>query len=152
MRHRALITAMLVHLLERPLPDNARSASAILHAAVAQIAFLRVPDSAAVNLAVAAAQADPQAKRYAGLVNAVMRRMAREHLALRAELAPTVDEAPQWLLAALTADYGADTARAILAAHATEPPLDLSVKADPQVWADALDAVLLPTGTCTLGP
>ena len=34
------------------------------------------------------------------------------------------------------AHYGEATARAIAAAHAQEPALDLTVKSDPQAWAD----------------
>ena len=52
----------------------------------AQILFLDVPDHAAVDLAVRLAQADRRAAHYAGLVNAVLRRVARDGTARLAEL------------------------------------------------------------------
>jgi 16S rRNA (cytosine967-C5)-methyltransferase len=46
-----------------------------------------------------------------------------------------------------THGYGDAAARAIAAMHAVEPPLDLSVKADPEAWAARLHGRVLPTGT-----
>jgi 16S rRNA (cytosine967-C5)-methyltransferase len=46
-----------------------------------------------------------------------------------------------------TATYGTETARAIAAAHAQEPALDLTVKNDPARWAAALGGRVLSTGT-----
>ena len=42
------------------------------------------------------------------------------------------------------------TARAIAAAHRCEPTLDLSVKSDPQRWAERLGGIVLPTGSVRL--
>src|SRR5205823_2680327 len=44
-------------------------------------------------------------------------------------------------------NYGADTARAIAIAHGQEPPLDLTVKADAESWAQRLRGHVLPTGS-----
>ena len=52
LRHRMTIAGLLARRLEKPLPPNATALSHILHAAAAQILFLDVPDSAAVDLAV----------------------------------------------------------------------------------------------------
>jgi 16S rRNA (cytosine967-C5)-methyltransferase len=154
LRHRGTIAALLSAMIERPLPPEAKSVMHILHAAVAQIALLRVPASAAVNLAVEAAQADVQARRYAPLVNGVLRRLTREgESSVQAAFDAAAEHAvnaPHWLLAALAADYGAGQARAILAAHLHEAPLDLTVKSDPAHWADALGGVVLATGTVRL--
>jgi 16S rRNA (cytosine967-C5)-methyltransferase len=43
--------------------------------------------------------------------------------------------------------YGAETARAIAAAHAQEPALDFTVKTDPEHWARAFGGRVLPTGS-----
>jgi 16S rRNA (cytosine967-C5)-methyltransferase len=43
--------------------------------------------------------------------------------------------------------YGAEEARQIAEAHLTEAALDISVKSDPEKWATALEADILPTGT-----
>ena len=57
---------------------------------------------------------------------------------------------PDWLWRSWQAAFGAETAAAIAAAHLVEPPLDLSVKADPEQWAARLGGTLLPTGSVRL--
>src|SRR5690606_10986861 len=73
LRHRVTIETLIAGRLDRPLPPNARMLSHVLHVALAQILFLGVPDSAAVDLAVEQAKADPRTRRFASLVNAVLR-------------------------------------------------------------------------------
>src|SRR5690606_30433312 len=132
--------------LERPLPANARSLSHILHVAAAQMLFLDVPDSAAVDLAVTHAKSDPRTARFAALVNGVLREMARrKDRALPAVLAKTVDT-PGWFFERLVAAYGEEVAKAIAAAHRTEAPIDLTVKSDAAGWAEKLGGIVLPTG------
>ncbi|WP_189343316.1 MULTISPECIES: RsmB/NOP family class I SAM-dependent RNA methyltransferase [unclassified Mesorhizobium] len=147
LRHRMTIAGLLSRRLEKPLPANATALSHILNVAAAQILFLDVPDSAAVDLAVTHAKSDPRTTRFSGLVNGVLRSLAR---AKDAELAPALaatSEAPQWFAERLTAAYGADKAHAILAAHRHEAPVDFTVKADPALWAERLGGIVLPTGT-----
>jgi 16S rRNA (cytosine967-C5)-methyltransferase len=133
--------------LERGYPDDAPRVETILLVGAAQILWLDVPDHAAVDLAVRLAQADRRAGRYAGLVNAVLRRIARERDAIASADAR---DTPEWLLARWTATYGAKTARAIAAAHAHEPPLDLTVKGDADSWAARLRGHVLATGAVRL--
>ena len=64
--------------LERGLPAQAPRVETALLIGAAQILFLDVPDHAAVDLSVRLVQADRHAVRFAGLVNAVLRRLARE--------------------------------------------------------------------------
>jgi 16S rRNA (cytosine967-C5)-methyltransferase len=134
--------------LDRGVPDDAPRVETILLIGAAQILWLDVPDHAAVDLAVRLAQADRRAARYTGLVNAVLRRIAREREALL-ETDP-VRDTPAWLMARWTATYGEETARAIAAAHGHEPPLDLTVKRDAEAWAARLRGHVLATGTVRL--
>src|SRR5580704_7901059 len=76
--------------LERGLPAQAPRVETALLIGAAQILFLEVPDHAAVDLAVRLARADPQATHFAGLVNAVLRRVAREGAERLAALDPVV--------------------------------------------------------------
>ena len=135
--------------LDRGVPDAPRVESALLLGA-AQILFLDVPDHAAVDLSVRLVQAERHAARFAGLVNAVLRRIAREGATQLASLDTHVLDTPEWLFARWTERYGAATARAIAAAHAQEPALDLTVKSDPEGWAAKLGGRVLPTGTVRL--
>jgi 16S rRNA (cytosine967-C5)-methyltransferase len=134
-------------LLERGLPADAPRVETALLLGGAQILWLNVPDHAAVDLAVRLAQADRRAVRYVKLVNAVLRRLARDGVRLVAALDSVMLDTPDWLMARWIKHYGIETARAIAAANGHEPALDLSVKRDPQLWADTLGGRVLPTGT-----
>jgi 16S rRNA (cytosine967-C5)-methyltransferase len=136
--------------LERGFPADAPRAETILLLGAAQILWLEVPDHAAVDLSVRLAQADRRASRYAGLVNAVLRRVtqaAANAKAGKTKIANPTKDTPAWLLARWTQSYGKETARAIAAANGEEPALDLTVKQDPQFWADRVHGRVLPTGT-----
>ena len=89
---------------------------------------------------------------YKGLVNAVLRRLAREGQALAAGQDAARLNTPDWLWASWSAAYGAETTRAIAEAHLADPPLDLSVKRDAEAWAERLGARVLPTGALRLPP
>ena len=136
--------------LERGLPANAPRVETALLLGAAQILWLDVPDHAAVDLAVRLAAADRQATHFSGLVNAVLRRIAREGAARLVGVDPVALDTPDWLLRRWSESYGAETARAIAAAHAVEPALDLTLKNDPAGWAARLGGRVLPTGTVRL--
>ncbi|WP_370463126.1 RsmB/NOP family class I SAM-dependent RNA methyltransferase [Mesorhizobium sp.] len=147
LRFRMTIAGLLTRRLEKPLPPNATALSHILHVAAAQILFLDIPDSAAVDLAVTHAKSDPRTLRFSGLVNGVLRTLARSKEAELAAALATTDEAPKWFSDRLKATYGADKARQILTAHRHEAPVDFTVKSDPALWAEKLGGIVLPTGT-----
>jgi len=132
--------------LDKGLPRDAPRTETALLIGAAQILLLGGPAHAAVDLSVRIAQADRHAARYAGLINAVLRRIAREGPARFAELDLALDT-PEWLMRRWSDAYGADTARAIAAANATEPALDLTVKHDAAEWAGKLRGRVLPTGS-----
>jgi len=150
LRRLGTLRHVLWPLLERGLPPQAPRVETALLLGAAQILFLDVPDHAAVDLSVRLAQADRQAARFAGLVNAVLRRLARDGKAALATLdTPTLDT-PDWLMARWTATYGKETAHAIAAANGHEPALDVTVKSDPELWAAKLGGRVLPTGSVRL--
>ncbi|MDF1599389.1 RsmB/NOP family class I SAM-dependent RNA methyltransferase [Mesorhizobium sp. YIM 152430] len=150
LRHRMAIQALIDSRLDRKLPSNAAALTHILHVGAAQLLFLDVPDSAAVDLAVTHAKADPRTRRFANLVNAILREIGRrKERALPAVLAKTV-EAPDWFAKRLEAAYGQDQARAILDMHRHEAAIDLTVKSNPEGWAEKLGGFVLPTGSVRL--
>lgn len=128
---------------QRGLPAGTPRVEVALLVGATQILWLDVPDHAAVDLSVRLVQADRRAARYAGLVNALLRRVAREGSAALKEVDAVTLDTPDWLLARWTTAYGAQAARAIAAAHAYEAPLDVSVKADPDRWAAQLSGRVL---------
>ncbi len=147
LRFRVTIDRVIAGRLERPLPDNASVLRHILHVAVAQMLFLDIPDSAAVDLAVTHAKADPRTRRFAGLVNAVLRGVGRGGDALRGKALAEAVDAPDWFRARLAAAYGPATTAEILAAHRREAPVDFTVRSDPALWAERLGGIVLPTGS-----
>jgi 16S rRNA (cytosine967-C5)-methyltransferase len=138
------IDAVLDRLLDKPLPRKAVHVRHALRLGVAQLLFLETPAHAAVDGAVALAGRN---RAFRGLVNAVLRRLVRERESLTAGLDPATLNTPPWLWAMLAEAYGEETARTIAQAHLTEAPLDITVKSDAEVWAEKLEATLLPTGS-----
>src|SRR3954447_2852804 len=138
---------VLSRLLDRGIPTDAPRAQSALLIGAAQILWMDVPDHAAVDLSVRLVQSDRRAAKYAGLVNAVLRRCAREGANLAEEVKSQTLDVPPWLLARWTAHYGESTAREIAMALAHDPSLDITVKSDAAQWANRLHGELLATGT-----
>ncbi|WP_114377256.1 RsmB/NOP family class I SAM-dependent RNA methyltransferase [Elioraea thermophila] len=149
LRRLGTLDAVLEPFLRRPPPEAVRHA---LRLGAAQLLLLGTPPHAAVSATVAAVRGLPKGTAFAGLANAVLRRIAGEGPAALAGLdAPRLDT-PDWLWRAWHAAYGPATARAIAEAHAREAPLDLTLKPglDAATWAERLEAKLLPTGSLRL--
>src|SRR5262245_56176171 len=150
LRRLGTLRRLIGDLLDRGLPKSSPQVESALLVGAAQLLFLDVPQHAAVDLSVRLVQGDPRQARYAGLVNAVMRRIAHAGTQPLAALEPLHLDTPDWLFTRWTTAYGADTARAIAFAHSLEPPLDVTVKSDPDRWAKRLGGRKLPTGSVRL--
>jgi 16S rRNA (cytosine967-C5)-methyltransferase len=142
------ISAVLSQFLDRPLPDSAEHARALLHLGAAQLLVLGTPAHAAVGETVETANQMREARGFAKLMNAVLRKVARDGRAMLDALPPGAD-LPPWLYTRWRASYG-DAAPAIARALLEEPPLDLSVKEDAAGWAATLGGALTPTGSVRL--
>ncbi len=153
LRRLGQLDALLSACLSSPLPARANVTQDILRLGACQLAFLGTPGHAAVDTAVALARQRRQGP-YLGLINAVLRRVGREAAGLVANQDAALVNTPPWLAASWQAAYGDDQARAIAAAHLTEPPLDLTLKNDDPELAGRLSArlgaELLPTGSLRL--
>src|SRR3954462_14668071 len=84
--------------LERGLPAAAPRVETALLLGAAQILWLEVPDHAAVDLSVRLVRANRHAGRYAGLVNAVLRRVARDGKQRLHDLGAAALDTPEWLM------------------------------------------------------
>ncbi len=146
-RRLGTIRAALAERLDKGLPRDTRLLN-LLTIGAAQVLFLDVPDHAAVDTAVRLAGSDRALRPMSGLVNAVLRRVARESDAiLRDE--DVFRDTPDWLHQRWRAHYGAE-AGAIAAAHRSSASVDLTVKADAEGWAERLGGLVLPTGSVRL--
>ncbi|CAG4908764.1 unnamed protein product [Acidocella sp. C78] len=127
LRRLGSLDAVLETHLRRAPPPAVRH---MLRIGAAQLVLLGAPAHAAVSTAVGLAHARGLGK-FAGLVNAVLRKVSAEGAAaLEALDSPRLDT-PAWLWAS----WGA-AARAIATAHQAEAPLDLTLK----------DGVAMPEG------
>jgi len=152
LRRRGEIDQVLNNFLERGLPAKSGMLYPILLSGAAQLLFMNVPPHAAIDLAVRLAQWDPKAKRYDKLVNAVLRRVSEKGEGIAASLDAARVNTPDWLWNRWVRTWGEERAHAIAAAHVVEPPLDLTVKSGPEMWAERLGGRVLPTGSVRLLP
>jgi 16S rRNA (cytosine967-C5)-methyltransferase len=147
LRRLGTLRYLIGSLLEEGLPAQAPRVEIALLIGAAQILFLEVPDHAAVDLAVRLAREDRMALHFAGLINAVLRRIAREGKERIGALDAPMLDTPPWLMARWIKNYGEATAHAIAAANGREPALDLTVKSEAETWAEKLSGRVLPTGS-----
>ncbi len=151
LRHLGRIDGVLKGFLDRPLPRKAAAARHLLRLGTAQLLFLGTAPHAAVATCVGVARARRPLGPYAGLLNAVLRRVAREGQARLDSLPPTVTDLPRWLIDSWSQAYGAGTAAAIAAACAREAPLDLTPRdGDTAALATRVNGIALPTGSVRL--
>jgi 16S rRNA (cytosine967-C5)-methyltransferase len=146
LRRRGQIEALLDTFLDKRPPAKAAEAVALLHLGVAQLAFLETPPHAAVSTAVALAKTIAKG-RFAGLVNAVLRRCARDGAGLIAAQDAARLNTPDWLWRSWAEAYGDAAARALADAHLGEAPLDVTVKADAAAWADRVGGAVVGPAT-----
>jgi 16S rRNA (cytosine967-C5)-methyltransferase len=131
LRWRGRIDYLLDQLLDQPIQKLEPVVASALRVGAYQLLFSdRIPESAAVDEAVRCTRA-LGLERATGLVNAVLRRLAREHAEIQL---PTLEEQPlkhlthalslpEWIAERWLADYGAEAAAALAVASNAAPPL-----------------------------
>jgi len=150
LRRKGELLTVISSFLGKPLPADTGRLWPILLSASAQLLMLDTPPHAAISIAVDQCRADHKARRFDGLTNAVLRKVASTGKEVLAGVDPVQANLPPWLLARWTETYGENQARAIAEASLAEAPLDLSVKSDAAKWAERFSGMLLPTGTVRL--
>jgi 16S rRNA (cytosine967-C5)-methyltransferase len=136
LRHTGTLDAVLEPFLIREPPPKVRH---ILWLGAAASLFLNTPAHAAVGTAVDVARGQKLAP-FAGLINAVLRKVAAAGPAALEPLDMPRLDTPAWLWAS----WGAN-ARAIATAHQQEAPLDISLKP-----GFTMPGEILPTGSVRL--
>jgi 16S rRNA (cytosine967-C5)-methyltransferase len=121
----------------------------LLRMGVVEICAEGAPAHAVVDAAVALQRADRRRAAMAGLVNAVLRKIATEGAEAWARL--PLPRLPKWLRAPLVDAWGKASVVAIEAAHAAGAALDITPRSgDATALADRLGGVALPTGSVRL--
>jgi 16S rRNA (cytosine967-C5)-methyltransferase len=152
LRRQGELEHVLNAFLERPLPREGDAVWPILLAGAAQLVCLGTPPHAAVGLAVEAVRRQRGGAKFAGLANAILRRVADQGADLLRGVDRVAVDIPAWLLARWEVVYGQEAARRIGEASLREAALDISLKsaADASGWAERLGGRLLPTGSIRL--
>ena len=133
------------HLRKRP-SDRALN---VLRLGVVELALDPGGAHGIVSDAVDLAAAEPESRRQSGLVNAVLRKIARAGPEGWAAL-PT-PRLPKWLRKPLIADYGRPVVEGIEAAHSAGAPLDLTPRdGDAEALALRVGGTALATGSVRL--
>lgn len=149
LRWRGRLDYVLARALDRPLDQLDPPVANVLRLAAYQLLFAdRIPDRAAVDQAVRSARA-AGAARAAGLVNAVLRRVAREHASVVFPALATDPVAhlvhalslPPWIAERALARFGPDGAAAFALASNRPPALCVRtnpLRSDPASLQEAL--------------
>ncbi len=141
LRQKNRIDHVLKKCWNRKPPQKARFLIHILETAAAQILFMDVPQSAAVNLAVSAVRNDNRTTRFASFTNAVLRGLSRDKDMLL-EKSAGFSIFPDWMQKMLGRDFGKDKTLRMSAAVMLEPNLDLQAK--PGASIDEEEMIALP--------
>jgi 16S rRNA (cytosine967-C5)-methyltransferase len=142
LRRLGQIEAIARHFVPKtPPPHKAGPTLEILYAGICELLFLDVASHAAVDAANRLASADDKARHFKPLVNAVLRRVASEGKELVQGQDAVRLNTPDWLWARWCESYGEERTRAIGQAHATQPPIDLTLK--DKAFAAQLDGRVL---------
>jgi 16S rRNA (cytosine967-C5)-methyltransferase len=151
LRRKGEADAVVDVFLSRSLPRKAGIARLILTLGAVQLLFLEQPPHAVIDLSVRLAKRDSSALHFAGLINAVLRKVAEKGMAILDGLDGPRLNTPDWLWSRWSKAHGPETAIEIATAHMVEPALDFTVPKDGAAWAVRLGGDVLPTGSVRLG-
>ncbi len=144
------LNALIATFAPKPIaPHRAGATLEILLAGACELLFLNVPSHAAVDGANRLAAADPKARHFKGLINAVLRRVAREGQALLDGQDAARLNTPDWLWQRWCDAYGEPCARKIALRHGELAPLDIHGK---PLFAGFPAATALPGSVWRLDP
>lgn len=147
-RRKGALEEALAVFLDKPLPLTADRGRHVLLCGAAELMVLDNAPHAVVDAWVTLMNGDAQTARFAGLANAVLRRVAERGKSTFQKADPLHD-LPVWLSRRWTKAYGEATARAMAKARASVPPLDLTPRpdVDATALAEQLEGEALPTGS-----
>ena len=141
LRRQGAIDHVIGIYVDKPLPKRAQKATDVLRLAAAQSIIFDTPDHAVVSTSVSLVKGYRETGGYAGLVNAVARKIAKHGKTSANDLPERVDT-PGWMWRAWERQFGPAAARAIAHAHQSEAPIDITPR-DPSTLsalAEKLDA------------
>ena len=121
----------------------------VLRLGTVQLLILKTPVHAAVGESVEIVKSRSKYKAFAGMVNAVLRKVGDSGGKALAQTTPQ-DNLPGWLRGSWQHDYGRTEMRRMARQFMDAPPIDLTVKKDPDGWAQRLGGEILFGNTIRL--
>lgn len=120
----------------------------LLRIGAVQLLFMDVKSHAAVDTVVRLA-AVMNLDKQKGFINGVLRNLdrKRDELLKKHEGKEGEINTPDWLYKIWLNDYGPDVAKQIADAHLMPAPVDITVRSDPEKWAEQLGGQVLPNGS-----
>ena len=146
LRRLGQIDDLIASVQSRPGKFPSKTVRDVLRLAVCELAFMNTPDHAALSAAHALLPA--KEARLKGFVNGLLRALAAKLPEASTQQDAARLNTPEWLWHSWQQAHGC--ARAIAEAHLTPAPVDITVKTDPERWAEKLSAEKLPTGSLRL--
>lgn len=147
LRHLSPIKRIINSFLRKPLPEKQKKLAFVLYAATTELLLLETPDYAVLNEYVGISK--KISNRFAaGMVNAVLRQITKNKDRLQKEIMQNL--MPEEFKKILQKDYDTATIKKFENAILQQPPLDLSIKENPEQWAEKLGGTLFSNGTVRL--
>lgn len=141
------LNKILQTFLQKKIPHKHRAAQYLLLLAIAELLLMETAPYAVINETVANVR-QVSDKFLSGLANAVLRKIIADKTMWQKKMAE-LNILPHSFTEIL-AGYTPEQQAKIAAAVAQIPPLDLTVKNDAKLWAEKLNAEILPNATLRL--
>ncbi len=143
------IDHLILQALSKPLPKRAQTTMDILRLGTSQLLFLKIPPHAAIYTSVELAKSSNQSF-YSGLINGVLRTLVQNGENWITKQDEAILNTPKWLWNEWIRQYGKENTYQIALANLTEPSFDITVKDNPEKWAQKLNGLLTETGSIRL--
>lgn len=147
LRRYEALQVVLASFLSKKIPNKHRFANYLLILAIAELLFMQTAPYAVINETVANIRKTTD-KFLGGLANAVLRKVLAQKNGLLQKI-ENYNLIPQSFLPILQG-YDNNEIKQIAQSIVTQPPLDLTVRQNPEEWAQKLQGTLLPNGSIRL--
>lgn len=147
LRHLVSIKKILNNYISKKIPPKHQLAETCLICAVTEILFMDSPDYAIINSYVNIAKKHC-AKFMSGFINAVLRNICKNKDLILSSYQQ--EFFPDTFKKILSSDYSADEITNIEQSSFTEPPLNICVKNNPQLWATKLNGEVITNNTISI--
>ncbi len=131
-RRNGELTSIIKRFTKNKNPKN--KVRLLLKIGIAQLLFLKVPEYAAIDTTVELAKV-LRLQAYVPLINAILRACQKEQSIIKTS---PIDNIPHWLQELIIKDFSKEKLKQIAVSILSTPTMYISVKSEPQKWAEKL--------------